>query len=644
MSHDLRYTLRWFRRSPAFAAALLVVLALGFGASATGLTLSVRGIRHIERAAAVGEPLSAAMGHGLDLAEVTGLSLEPQELSSTNEDLRSVRSIGLLRAAALRTLLRAGQAISWLIVALAAVGATVLLLARANARRGEIGVRSALGATRTRLLRQLASEGAAVYLAGGGAGLLLALTLIPLLRSGWPAALPQWLGWFPDGAAAAGAAVLFLFTLAAALAPLALVLETGLRSALTGAGRVTSGRAEGDIRRLLVVIAVACSLVLMTAAGLLLRAFAGGAPAEALGFDPRDTLTLRLELPPAYDPAGRAALLAALLQNLDGVPGAHSASVSSNGAWEGLGTTGTVNVIVGGASRPGEMNPGNVLTTARHHAISPGFFRSMGGTVVRGREFTAADGRGAPPTLLINQTFANRFFYGKDPLGKTVQLGGATLGERSYVVVGLVEDIRAPGLGTGGEPDAALYLSALRHPPSSAAIAVRTSGDPMQLAPAVEAAIRNAGPGSYLGEIMPMTERLAQFAAPVRWFAAIFAAMAAAAVLLALVAIAGAVSFDVARRRREIGIRMAVGAGARRIVREVVGSTLRTVGAGALIGLLAALPVARLLQRLFSGIDPLDPAVYSGMAALLAAVGIAASLGPALRAARTNPAITLQAE
>lgn len=644
MNHDLRYTLRWLRRSPAFAAALLGVLALGLGASATGFALSVRGIRHVERAAALGEPLRAELGRGVDLAEVTGLSLQRQDLSSTNSDLRSVRTVGLLQAAALRTLLRVGHAISWLIVALSAVGATILLLARANARRGEIGVRSAIGATNPRLLRQLGSEGAAVNLAGGSAGLLLALALLPLLRTTWPAALPQWLGWFPTGAAAAGAAVLFLFTLAAALAPLALVLQAGLRSALAGAGRVTSGRAEGDIRRLLVVISVACSLVLMTAAGLLVRGFSGAPPGDALGFDPRDTLTLRLALPPAYDQAERTALLASLLENARAVPGASSASISSNGAWEGLGTVGTVNVIVGGVTRPLGLVPVYALGAVRHHAVSPGFFRSMGGTVSRGREFTAADGPHGPPTVVINQTFANRFFFGQDPLGKTVQLGGATLGERSYVVVGLVKDIRAPGLGTGGEPDGALYLSALRHPPASAALAVRTSGDPMQLAPAIEAAIQKTSSALISGEMMPMTERIARFAAPVRWFAAVFAAMAGAAVLLALIAIAGVVSFDVARRQREIGIRMAVGAGARRIVREVVGSTLRTVGAGALLGLFAALPVARLLQRLFSGVDPLDPLVYSGMAALLATVGIAASLGPALRAARTNPAITLQAE
>jgi ABC-type lipoprotein release transport system permease subunit len=190
----------------------------------------------------------------------------------------------------------------------------------------------------------------------------------------------------------------------------------------------------------------------------------------------------------------------------------------------------------------------------------------------------------------------------------------------------------------------AVYLSALQHPPRSVALAVRGPGDPGRLADAVEAAVRAAAPGSTVAEVRTMEEVMSRFAAPLRWFGDLFGVLAVAATLLAVMGVYGVMSYNVARRTREVGVRMALGARVAEVMRLVVGEGMRLTATGAVLGLWGALSLARLLEVKFQGVNSLDLPVYAAVAALLTAVSLAGSWSPARRAARVDPMVALRAD
>jgi putative ABC transport system permease protein len=237
---------------------------------------------------------------------------------------------------------------------------------------------------------------------------------------------------------------------------------------------------------------------------------------------------------------------------------------------------------------------------------------------------------------------AYRLFPNGEPLGKQVQVGGGD-GEW-YTVVGIVRSIRARGIGARAEPFPALYLSTLQHPVTVANLAVRTTGDPMGHAPLVATAIRAVVPDAVLLDAMTMEDRLRRFQAPLRWFAAAFALLAISALVLAAAGLHGLTSYAVARRTREIGIRMAVGAEVKDITRMILGQSLHTTLVGAVLGLIAVGGVARLLQLLVIGVEPFDPLVFGGVAVLLVGTALLASYRPARRAASVDPERCLRSE
>jgi predicted lysophospholipase L1 biosynthesis ABC-type transport system permease subunit len=244
--------------------------------------------------------------------------------------------------------------------------------------------------------------------------------------------------------------------------------------------------------------------------------------------------------------------------------------------------------------------------------------------------------------VVVNQAFANRLFPGGEPLGKRIAL--LPHGPR-YTVVGVVGDLSPRGTGTPMAPEPALYLPARRHPPRTAGLAVRaTGGDPRALAPAVEAAVRAAMPGARLSEVMTMEERLAAYDAPLRWFAAVLAAVAAAALLLSSAGVYAVVAYGVARRTREIGVRMALGALARQVVRHVVGGGLRLARTGTILGALMGFGVAQTLSMRFRGIPLFDAPTWVLVPMALAAVTLVASWIPARRAARVDPMVALRSD
>jgi predicted permease len=359
-----------------------------------------------------------------------------------------------------------------------------------------------------------------------------------------------------------------------------------------------------------------------------------------IGFDPRNTFTAQIRLPEARGLSSRERhlLYEGVRDRISMLPGVLDTSVASVGGWVGLGTSDLVHALTGNPAAPGSVKP------ARYHAVSPGFFRMLRVPVLHGREFGPTDTVGAPRVVVVNKAFVNRFYLVDNGIRRNVQLHGISVDGPWYTIVGVVEDIRAEGLGSGTEPVPKVYLSALQHPPSSVGLAVRTTGDPMRLFPAVEEAVHFLAPEAKLSGAVTMEQYLARFRAPLRWFAVLLGVLAGVALLLATSGLHSVMSYNVTRRTREIGIRMAVGARAKDITRMVLGQSLRITIMGVMLGLFGALPLARLLQLLLRGVEPFDPLLFGGISVLLGSVSLLASYRPAQRAASVEPQISLQAE
>jgi predicted permease len=382
---------------------------------------------------------------------------------------------------------------------------------------------------------------------------------------------------------------------------------------------------------------VGSAVTLLAASMLLLRGFSG--PADEPGLDARGVLTLGVE-PPAADLERRAALYRTLLERIAQEPGVKAESLSSEGAWLGLGSTERVHAFVGAAN---PTMPG-LMGAARLHTVGPGYFRALGIPVRAGREFTGQDSAGEPRVVVVNEAFAHALFPRLDPIGKQLQLGGVSLHGGWYTVVGVVPSLQPPGIGTPAEPVPALYLPLLQVPPSRAALAVRSGGGAMEALPAVHRAARAMGPGWRFGEPGTLEEELARFRSPLHWYGRVLGALAALATLLAALGLAGVVAHSVERRTREIGVRMAIGARPRQVVGMVVREGLSLALAGTVLGLAGALCVGRLLPFHFHGVRLDDPVPLAGVAALVTVTALLSSWLPARRAARVDPVVALRAE
>jgi putative ABC transport system permease protein len=548
------------------------------------------------------------------------------------------QSIPEVQGMALDLFLAILLALTILTLAITLVSLLVLVLARAAGRRPEVALRAALGARQGRLVAQLLGEARLPLLLGAAAGLTLGMGGAFLLHATWPYGPPPWGhpqlgGW----SAAAWGAAIAAATLLAWISPARVAGRRDLRRYLSTGGRATAGRGEALMRQTLAVAQIAACLVLLTGAALLLRAFAGP-PEEGRGpgFDASDTLTVRITLPVA-----QGEVLPRMARELSELPGVRDVSLASPGAWVGLAPTERVTAVCGECSVGVMLSPVN-RGPARIHTVSPGFFAALGAPLLRGRELADTDAAGEPRVAVISTAFANRLFPGGEPLGKGVQLGGRQ-GDW-YTVVGVVGDLAAEGIGTGAEPVAALYLSALQHPAAALDVAVRTEGEPLALLPAVEAVVGALWPGATISQAMTMEEYLARFRAPLRWFAFLFAAVTGIALLFAATGLRNVMAHLVARRTREIGVRMALGARVRDVMRLILRQGGRLAVIGTVLGLIGAVPLARLLQIYVSGVVPFDGGAFSLIAALLAVVALGASLGPALRAARVDPQVALGAE
>lgn len=531
-----------------------------------------------------------------------------------------------------------------LLVLLAAAGLLLLTatanvaslqLARGVTRRREIAIRSAIGASTGRVMRQLLVESCLLGLAGGFAGLLLAAWLhraFPvLLPADFPRAADVAMDWRVAGFAlvvALGTGIAFgllpalharRIALSAALA------EDGLAPA-GGGSRSATARARGLI--MAGQIAVAC--VLLIGAALLARSFVALISADR-GYDPDNVLTARLVLPDyAYSPARRATLVTDLLERLRGVPGVVGASMTTSLPL-------TSGEMLSSFPMPSPRGEGTISVQAGIRHVSPDYFRVMRVRLLDGRSFTNDDQETSPGVAVVNEAFVKKYLS-ETPLRDRLP-SRVGRDEAGADIIGIVENVRHRGVTDNPQPE--IYYS-YRQLPSGLAhdeplLALRTSGDPRGLVPTLRALVQQQDPGIAVESIMTMEDRLMTSLARPRLYALLLGGFATFALIIAGVGLFGVLAYSVAQRSREIGVRTALGATKRDVVTLVLRQGLAIAGAGILAGVIVSLAAARYLASTLHGVTPHDPASFIAVPAALVVVAALACAIPARRAAQLDP-------
>jgi putative ABC transport system permease protein len=510
-----------------------------------------------------------------------------------------------------------------------------LLLARGTVRTREIGVRLALGADRSRLVRQLLTESLMLALLGGVFGLLVAVWVMHALETFKPAvAVPVALdlGLVPSvlafTAGLAGATGLLV-----GLAPALHASRTAIVPVLKDDG--PSGRPRRSrLRAAFIVAQVACSTLLLIGALLFIRSLQQ-ARAIDVGFDPSYMVVMSVnpELQ-GYDEPRARELYGRLLSTVGGVPGVSSVSLAANAPLGPGGSPRRATVIEGYQPQPGED------TETAYNIVGPRYFDTMRITLRRGRSFTDADGPNAPPVVIVNDAFARRYWPDGDPLGKQLSVNGSEGPFRE--VVGVVRTGKYNTLGE--EPRPLYYLPLLQEYQGDVVLHVRTNTDPRALIAPVRDAIRRVDAAVPVFDMKTMDDHLLIALLPARLAGTLLGASGMLAVLLAAVGIYGVMAYSVAQRTREIGVRMALGASGRQLLVLVIGEGARLTGAGLAIGIVAAVGLTRLLSSLLYGIRPGDLVSFIGAALVLTASAVLACYIPARRATRVDPLVALRAE
>jgi putative ABC transport system permease protein len=518
-----------------------------------------------------------------------------------------------------------------------------LLLARAEARQREMAVRSALGAGRLRVARQLLTESLLLASISAAAGLVMAWVGVRLLAWWNPASIPRVAGATLDGRVLLFTALIALgTTLVFGLAPLVRLLRADLTDAMKeGSANSTVSGAHQRFRNALVVVELALAVVLLVGAGLMLRTLWSLQHID-LGFNPSGVLTMRISLPEASYRQPEQVVdfysrLVARVRELPGVTAAGAARALPLGS-----TIGDFSVVIDGyVPSPGTQAKGD------WQIVSPGYLEAMGEQVLRGR--TIADGDNADGRLvaLVNEEMVRRYWAGRDPVGGRLRIGLRP--DRPWItIVGVVKDVRHNGVaGVVKEkfyvPHAQWHKS-VGNPIRAMTLVVKTATAPSTLTSAVRGAIRQLDPNLPVAEVRPMTEVVGAALSTPRFTSVLLSMFAILALTLSAVGIYGVLSYVVSRRTREIGIRVAVGADRGIVLRMVLASGLGLAMIGVTTGLVAALALTRLLSGLLHGVTPEDPATFAGVAVALVGVALAASLAPAWRATRVDPVVALKSE
>jgi putative ABC transport system permease protein len=569
-------------------------------------------------------------------AELDGLSLalareHPQDYPAAGAAVRPLKEE--IVAGSRRVLLVLAGAVGCVLL-IAAANVAGLLLARAAERRKEMAVRAALGAGAGRLLRQLATEGLVLSLAGGAVGLLLALWGLKALVALGPGDMPRLGEASLDGPVVGftlglclGCALLF------SLVPAAQLRRTSLRSPLSEAGRLAGAAPRQRLRSALVAAEVALALMLVAGAGLLLKSF-GRLVAVDPGFDVGGLTAAEVVLASvAYDSDEKVVgFFRQAVERVASLPGVEAAGMVTPLPIEGEQDEYGFHVV----DRP-LPNPALAPSVVLYRA-DPGYFLAMRLPVVSGRVFGAGDGLGAPLVALLGEATARALFPGEDPVGKRVRLGGPDGAER--MVVGVVGDVRHHGLAE--EPPLQAYVPHAQFGDFRMNLVARPAGGGVLAAQALRRAVWEVGPAVPVRAVRPMGEVAAASIARRRFVLLLLGLFAAVAVALAAVGLYGVVAYLVEQRRREIGLRAALGARRGDILGMVVRDGMVRVLIGLAVGLLGALSLGGALRSLLYEVPPTDPAILGLATAGLLAAALAACYLPARRATRVDPTVALE--
>jgi predicted permease len=547
-----------------------------------------------------------------------------------------------------------GEISSPLLILFGAVGFVLLIacanvanlqLARASTRRKEIAVRSALGASRGRVMRQLLTESMVLALVGGALSLVLVFGVIKLLNGLVPVGMPQGTSITIDISVLVYSLILSLATgLLFGLVPTFQAASPSAAESLKEGGKTTAtGDGGRRLRSLLTVSEIALSLVLLIGAGLLMRSFVGLLNVKP-GFDTQNILTLKATLPKYSYPAAsqQAAAYTRLLEGIATLPG-----VRAVGAINDLPLSADRDSDAFTIERRAAKGESDSTGNSQDRLVTPDYFRVMNIPLIKGRTFTNSDTGSSSPVVIISQSFARRFFPNEEPLGQHLTFGPVTASEPWATIVGVVGDVR--DLGLDAQPDIEIYgpyqQSILPYNPlPSMSLVVGTVGDPNSLTSAVLAEIHEIDKNLPRPEAEPMASVYSASISVRRFNMLLLSIFAAIATSLAGIGIYGVISYLVTRRTHEIGIRMALGAEARDVLALVIGQGLVLAIFGVAVGLVGAVVLTRVLEKMLFGVTSTDLTTFAGVSALLIGIVLVACYVPARRAMRVDPMVALRYE
>jgi predicted permease len=529
-----------------------------------------------------------------------------------------------------------------LVLLIACANVANLLLAQASSRRREIAIRTALGASRLAIVRQLLVE--SMLLAGGGAvlGLLGAIWGVQWLSKLVPESLSQLQSVAID-------ARVFVFTLGVTVltaivfgaVPAFHASRSKPGETLSEVGRDTPGGTSGRyVRRMLVVVEVALAVVLLVGAGLLIRSFHRLRQVDP-GFRTDNQLTMRMVLPfqKYAKPEQRRAFYDELLRRVNELPGVESAGINTflPLSFSGMNFAFTIE----GRSYPGDME----LPLAAYRVVSPDYFRTMGIPLQRGRFFDSRDSAEAPPVIIVNRRLAEQFWPGEDPTGKRLKIGPLDSPNPWAIVAGVVGNVRQSGLY--GEQTFELYVPYAQERRGFVAprdLVVRTSGDAASVAGAVRQAVWAVDKDQPISDVRTMDHVLATAVSRERFQTLLLALFATLALALACVGLYGVISYAVVQRTHEIGVRMALGAQSRDVLRLVINQGMFLTLIGLVIGVAGAFAVTRVMTEMLFGVTATDPLTFAGVPIVLGVIALLACYVPARRATKVDPLVALRYE
>ncbi len=534
-----------------------------------------------------------------------------------------------------------GMAMFLLLIACANVAN--LLFARATVRQKEIAIRLALGASRRRVIRQLMTESFLLSGLAGIFGLMLSMWSVELIKASLPPDISRFMtGWKEIGVDRRvllfTLAISFFTTLVFSLAPALQSSRPDLNETLKEGGRSSGANSRGSrARRFLVVSEISLALVLLVGAGLMVKGFSRILGAFQ-GVDPERILTLQTPLPESRykDPQKVAAFYKQVIARVENLPGVESVSVSSNTPLNNRPNPSDELSIEGRPPlEPGERQPADLVV------VSSNYFATIGARMLSGRDFSESDGWESSPVAIISQAAASRYWPGEDPLGKRIRRGAAS-DQRWLTIVGIVSDVKQAWFDREIRPQ--LYLPFLQSPRPTMSFLLRVADDPISYISSIRTQIFAIDRDQPIEDIKTLSQLFVDETSPFRFAAVLISVFGGIALVLSAVGVYGVMSYSVAQRTHEIGVRIALGAGRADVLSLVIGQGLKTAALGLAVGFPLALALSRIMVSQLFGVVSLEYGVLIGLMLLLGAVALLSSYVPALRATKVDPIIALRQE